>query len=86
MTACAKVAHVASCRAVLETWNDISTQFATYEIVLERITRLVASRSVTRRLTQKMITVAHFLWPIHIRFIHMTAKTRLSMVKETAAC
>tara|TARA_B100000795_G_scaffold169639_1_gene127871 strand:+ start:1834 stop:1944 length:111 start_codon:yes stop_codon:yes gene_type:complete len=34
---------------------------------------------------RSLITVAHFLWPIHIRLIHMTAKTRLRMAREDGA-
>ena len=88
--ACAKVAHDTPfpSRNVLETWNDISTHFATYELELDRITRLVpkiALREGSRRLVRRLMTVAHFLWPIHIRLIHMTAETRLSMVKDYAA-
>tara|TARA_B100000795_G_scaffold169639_1_gene127870 strand:+ start:1606 stop:1767 length:162 start_codon:yes stop_codon:yes gene_type:complete len=42
-------------RAVLETWNDISTQFATYELELDRITQLVGGRDKTRRLVRPLV-------------------------------
>ena len=43
-------------RAVLETWNDISQQFATYELELDRITQLVGGiRNKTRRLARPLI-------------------------------
>ena len=40
-------------RAVLETWNDISQQFATYELELDRITRLATKKD--KRLARSLI-------------------------------
>jgi len=94
---------------VLETWNDISKQFATYERELDRIIQVVGGRPHTKRLARsalglvtqtptlthpgpnldqvrKLISVSHFLWPIHLRLIHKTAATRASMAREDGAC
>ena len=96
---------------MLETWNDISKQFATYERELDRIIQVVGGRPHTKRLARsaldlvtqtltltlthpgpnldqvrKLISVSHFLWPIHLRLIHKTAATRASVAREDGAC
>ena len=42
-------------RVVLESWNDISKQFTTYELELDRITQLVGGRDKTKRLARPLI-------------------------------
>ena len=37
---------------MLETWNDISTQFATYERELDRIIQVIGGRPKTKRLAR----------------------------------
>ena len=94
---------------MLETWNDISKQFATYERELDRIIQVVGGRPHTKRLARsaldlvtqtltlthpgpnldqvrKLISVSHFLWPIHLRLIHKIAATRASVAREDGAC
>ena len=73
---CALYAAYETLRAIA---SFLSTDLLTFLLTMCRLAESIAAGQ-DKRIIRRLITVAHFLWPIHIRKLQISAETRFARV------